>query len=61
MTAYRVSYLNYKGRPSTCFIHAKTEKEAWETASVMQGMYKILKVEVLESNGNLSHGNARRL
>lgn len=38
MTTYRVSYLNYKGRPSSCFIHAKTEKEAWETASVMQGI-----------------------
>lgn len=48
MTTYKVSYLNYKGRPSSCFIHAKTEKEAWETASVMQGMYKILKVEVWE-------------
>ena len=61
MTAYRVSYINYKGRPSSCFIHAKTEKEAWETASVMQGMYKILKVEVRECIGNLSHRNEGRL
>lgn len=48
MTTYKVSYLNYKGRQSSCFIHAKTEKEAWETASVMQGMYKILKVVAVE-------------
>ena len=45
MKSYKVHYVNYKGKELTCYIHAKTEKEAWETASVMQGMFKIIKVE----------------
>ena len=48
MKNYKVHYVNYKGKVLTCYIHAKSEKEARETASVMQGMYKILKVEVLK-------------
>lgn len=45
MKSYKVYYVNYKGKYLTCYIHAKSEKEARETASVMQGMFKIIKVE----------------
>ena len=45
MKSYKVHYVNYKGKDLTCYIHANSEKEARETASVMQGMFKIIKVE----------------
>ena len=45
MKSYKVYYVNYKGEDVTCYIHAKSEKEAHETASVRQGMFKIIKVE----------------
>ena len=48
MKSYKVHYVNYKGKDLTCYIHAKSEKEAREFASAMLGMYKILKVEVLK-------------
>ena len=44
MKSYKVYYVNYKGKDVTCYIHAKSEKEARETASVMQGIFKIIKV-----------------
>ena len=45
MKSYKVHYVNCKGKDLTCYIHAKSEKEARETASVMQGMFKIKKLE----------------
>ena len=57
MRSYKVHYVNYKGKDLTCYIHAKSEKEARETASVMQGMFKIIK---LEESGNERTSNQSR-
>ncbi len=57
MKSYKVHYVNYKGKDLTCYIHENSEKEARETASVMQGMFKIIKVE---DSGNERTSNQSR-
>ena len=43
---YQVKYIDWKGNERVTYITARSEKEAREQASVMQGMFKILSVEV---------------
>ena len=48
MYSYKVTYVDWKGREKQEYIFADNQKMAEETAMVMQGVYKLIRVEVVE-------------